>query len=83
MTGWVSRMRAEIRKRRRGRDYSLWYGLPVVLGPVGGLVGYLVLRKGDPEKARKVLILGAVSLVMYGAVAPLVAWLILSARALG
>lgn len=41
------------------RDSSAaWYLLPVFLLMVGGLISYLCLRKQDPPRARKTLILG-------------------------
>ncbi len=39
------------------RDY-LWYVLPLLLGVIGGLIAYFVLRHRDPWKAKACLGIG-------------------------
>jgi hypothetical protein len=37
-----------------------WYLLPVLLGIVGGVIGYLFLRKIDPKRAADLLLTGLI-----------------------
>ena len=39
---------------------KLWYILPILLGLIGGIVGYMILRHSDPTKAKKSVYLGIV-----------------------
>jgi len=39
---------------------AAWYLLPIFLSIVGGVISYLCLRKQDPSRARKTLVLGSV-----------------------
>ena len=41
-----------------------WYLLPIVLSIIGGLVGYFILKKDDPTKAKNILIIGIVMFVI-------------------
>ena len=31
---------------------SMWYLLPIFVGMIGGIIGYLIIRKDDPQKAK-------------------------------
>ena len=37
-----------------------WFLLPILLGIIGGIIAYFVLRHDDPRKARNCLYLGIV-----------------------
>lgn len=41
----------------QGRS-AWWYLLPILLGIIGGIIGYFVLRRDDPQKARNCIYLG-------------------------
>lgn len=43
---------------------KLWYILPILLGLIGGIVGYMILRHSDPIKAKKSVYLGIVLTVI-------------------
>ena len=47
-----------IRPIKQKKSSRLWYILPIILGIIGGIIGYFVLRKNDPILAKKSLILG-------------------------
>jgi len=53
----------EIASRQPTRETSrsnLWYLLSIILGLVGGIIAFFVLRKDDPKKAKNVLIVGII-----------------------
>ncbi len=35
-----------------------WFLLPILVGALGGIIAYFVLRRDDPQKAKKCLYLG-------------------------
>jgi len=35
-----------------------WYLLPIILGIIGGLIGWLRFRKSNPRRARNMIIVG-------------------------
>ena len=37
-----------------------WFLLPILLGIIGGIIAYFVLRKDDPRKAKNCLYLGII-----------------------
>ena len=37
---------------------SAWYLLPILLGIIGGVVAFLIIRNDDPVKARNCLYIG-------------------------
>lgn len=41
--------------KRRSRA---WYVLPILLGWIGGLIGYFAVRHDDPRLAKRLLIVG-------------------------
>lgn len=45
-----------------------WYILPILLGWIGGIIGYFVVRHDDPTLAKRVLILGIIITVAYIAI---------------
>lgn len=53
-----------------GREKSAWWYLaPLLIGLIGGLVAYFLIRKDDPKKARNCLIIGFGSFVVYTGIA--------------
>ena len=47
-----------------GKPSSLWYLVAIILGWIGGLIAYLVLREKDSKRALNVLIVGIVVTVV-------------------
>lgn len=41
-----------------------WYLLPLVFGIIGGIIGFFIIRKDNPQKAKKVLIVGIIVLAV-------------------
>ena len=39
---------------------NLWFLLPIILGLIGGIIAYFVLRQDDPKKAKNCLYLGII-----------------------
>ena len=39
---------------------NAWYVLPIVVGLIGGIIAYLILRHDDPIKAKKCLVIGII-----------------------
>ena len=37
-----------------------WYLLPIIVGLIGGIIAYLILRHDDPKKAKKCLYVGII-----------------------
>ncbi len=50
---------------------ALWYLLPGILGLIGGIIAFIILRKSDPKKAKFCLVFG-VALMMIGIVFDLI-----------
>jgi uncharacterized membrane protein len=43
---------------------SMWYLLPIFVGMIGGIIGYLIIRKDDPRKAKNCIYIGMVMMVI-------------------
>ena len=43
---------------------KLWYLLPILLGIIGGLIGFLIIRSRDKKTARNLLIVGIIVLII-------------------
>ena len=43
----------------------MWYLLPILVGLIGGVVAYWILRHDDPKKAKKCLYVG-IALAIIG-----------------
>ena len=43
---------------------SMWYLLPIFVGMIGGIIGYLIIRKDDPQKAKNCIYIGMVMMVI-------------------
>ena len=43
---------------------NAWYLLPIFIGMIGGIVGYLAIRKDDPQKAKNCIYIGIVMMVI-------------------
>ena len=37
---------------------NAWYLLPIFVGMIGGIIGYLIIRKDDPRKAKNCIYIG-------------------------
>ena len=37
---------------------NAWYLLPIFVGLIGGIIGYLIIRKDDPRKAKNCIYIG-------------------------
>lgn len=50
------------------RRSNLWFLLPILLGLIGGIIAYFVLRNDDPKKAKNCLylsfVLAAIGIVL-------------------
>jgi len=53
----------ETQKKKTGPIWY-WYLVPVFFGIVGGIVGYMVLRNSDRDFARRLLMIGAIMVVV-------------------
>ncbi|MGB1877911.1 MAG: hypothetical protein ACPHIR_01745, partial [Nitrosopumilus sp.] len=40
------------------------YLLPIFIGIIGGIIGYLAIRKDDPQKAKNCIYIGIVMMVI-------------------
>lgn len=43
---------------------NAWFLLPILLGVVGGIIAFFIIRHDDPRKARNCLYLGIVLMVV-------------------
>ena len=43
---------------------NAWYLLPIFIGMIGGIIGYLIIRKDDPRKAKNCIYIGIVMMVI-------------------
>ena len=43
---------------------NAWYLLPIFIGMIGGIIGYLAIRKDDPQKAKNCIYIGIVMMVI-------------------
>jgi cytochrome bd-type quinol oxidase subunit 1 len=43
---------------------NAWYLLPILVGMIGGIIAYLVIRKDDPHKAKNCIYIGIVMMVI-------------------
>ena len=39
---------------------AAWYLLPILVGMIGGIIGYLIIRKDDPRKAKNCIYIGII-----------------------
>tara|TARA_B110000438_G_C15456193_1_gene496787 strand:- start:190 stop:417 length:228 start_codon:yes stop_codon:yes gene_type:complete len=39
---------------------AAWYLLPIFVGMIGGIIGYLIIRKDDPRKAKNCIYIGII-----------------------
>lgn len=49
---------------RSGRSTRLWYIVPILLGIIGGIIAWIVLRKKDPSLGKNCFIVGIVFLII-------------------
>ena len=43
---------------------NAWYLLPIFIGMIGGIIGYLAIRKDDPQKAKNCIYIGIVMMII-------------------
>jgi H+/Cl- antiporter ClcA len=43
---------------------SMWYLLPIFVGMIGGIIGYLIIRKDDPRKAKNCIYIGMIMMII-------------------
>ena len=43
---------------------NAWYLLPIFIGMIGGIIGYLAIRKDNPQKAKNCIYIGIVMMVI-------------------
>ena len=43
---------------------GMWYLLPILVGMIGGIIAYLVIRKDDPRKAKNCIYIGLVMVLI-------------------
>ena len=43
---------------------NAWYLLPIFIGMIGGIIGYLIIRKDDPRKAKNCIYIGIVMMII-------------------
>ena len=43
---------------------NAWYLLPIFIGMIGGIIGYLAIRKDDPKKAKNCIYIGIVMMII-------------------
>jgi hypothetical protein len=43
---------------------GLWYLLPILIGIIGGVIAYFVIKQDDPIKAKNCLKLGIILLII-------------------
>lgn len=49
----------------QGRTRSnIWFVLPILLGIIGGVVAFFILRRDDPKKAMNCLIVGIIFMLI-------------------
>jgi hypothetical protein len=46
------------------RRSGLWYLLPIMMGIIGGVIAYFVIKQDDPIKAKNCLKLGIILLII-------------------
>ena len=56
------------------RHTAAWYLIPLVLGIIGGIIGYIVIKDDDKGMANNLLILGIVMTFVIPIVFFVVAW---------
>ena len=43
---------------------NAWFLLPILVGMIGGIIAFFILRKDDPRKARNCLYVGIVFMII-------------------
>jgi H+/Cl- antiporter ClcA len=43
----------------------IWYLLPILLGPIGGIIGYFLVKNRDRKFAERLLIVGLIMVAVY------------------
>jgi hypothetical protein len=56
-------MDEDLRKYKKTSRW--WYLLPILFGPLGGIIGYFILKDRDRKFAEKLLIIGVAIILVY------------------
>ena len=51
-------------KTIREKPSKIWYLLPIFLGPIGGIIGYFLVKDRDKKFAERLLIVGVIMIVI-------------------
>jgi len=43
---------------------NVWYLLPILVGMIGGIIAYLIIRKDDPHKAKNCIYIGIIMMII-------------------
>ncbi|HJJ21460.1 MAG: hypothetical protein O2834_01680 [Crenarchaeota archaeon] len=43
---------------------SYWYLLPIFFSIIGGIIGYLIIQKDDPRKAKNCIYIGIIMIII-------------------
>ncbi len=61
-----SGLKAEQRPTRTPQERSsMWYLAPILIGLIGGIIAYFIIRKDDPKKARNCMVIGFGLFIVY------------------
>jgi len=44
---------------------AIWYLFPIIFGPIGGIIGYFLVKNRDRKFAEKLLIVGLIMVAVY------------------
>lgn len=59
---------------QKRKDDKIWYLLPILIGIVGGIIAYLILKEDNPQFAKKCLMIGIILTIVS-----IVLWFVISA----
>jgi FtsH-binding integral membrane protein len=43
---------------------NMWFLVPIFFGMIGGIIAYLIIRKDDPQKAKKCIYVGIIMVIL-------------------
>jgi FtsH-binding integral membrane protein len=43
---------------------NIWLLLPIFFGMIGGIIAYIIIRKDDPQKAKKCIYVGIIMVIL-------------------
>ena len=48
-----------------GKTSKAWYLLPILFGLLGGIIGWYLIRKTDSGKAKLLIVIGFIPMIIY------------------